>query len=366
MTQRDDLRSDPGTVGRQPRAKFVISVDTECDKGAGWLVRQPLAFRSSTFGIDECLEPVLRQFDAPCTYLISPEVIRDEASRQALERARAGGAELGCHLHGEFIEPERNDSTEDTQRMQSSYPPEIEEAKLRNLTELFAEHFGERPRSFRAGRFGIGGHSLRILSDLGYTVDSSVAPLSSWSDEGGKVSFYGCPDRPYHPSAADPLRRGRLPILEVPVTIGATPLSKLPAQLARQLAGSGGPGATALRILGRVSRRFRPTWLRPTWHSVEEMSHLMRSEQARLAGEAPVFVLMIHNVEAVAGCSPYNRTPEEAAAFLERLRGILDYAASFPVDFVGLSAVGDAAGNGRPSDGPSAAPVAVGPETLFR
>ena len=324
---------------RSPRAQLVVSIDTECDKGAGWRVRQPLDFRSVTSGIGDVLEPLFRDLGAPATYLISPEVMRHAASREVLLRARAGGAELGCHLHGEFIEPGRDDATRDTLTMQSSYPRDVEAAKLRNLTALFEETFGERPSSFRAGRFGIGVHSLPILSGLGYRVDSSVAPLSSWRDRGGRVSFWGCPRRPYFPSEDDPLAPGGLPILEVPLTIGDTPLARIPRGLARRLAASGGSAARALAALGRLSRRLRPTWLRPTWHSVEDVSHLLAIAHERTKRAPPTLVRRIHNVEAIAGCSPYNRTSEDVAAFLARLRGILEHAAGLPVDFVPLSAV---------------------------
>ena len=153
--------SFPMPVHATPRAYLVVSIDCECDKGRAWRCQRPLSFSGIQRGIAERLEPLFRRHRAKATYLLSPEVLRDEASVTCL-RAVARNAELGTHLHGEHAEPFAFEP-EVTAAFQRDYAPEVERAKLASLTELFVAAFGARPRSFRAGRFGIGESTLGAL-----------------------------------------------------------------------------------------------------------------------------------------------------------------------------------------------------------
>lgn len=184
-----------------------ITIDTECDKGPGWLIQKPLKFRSTIDGIPNILEPIFQQFGAKATYFLSPEVIQNDECVSVLKDVQKSGAELGTHLHGEFIEPHTKLDTDATWEMQSTYTRDIEYQKIKNLTTLFKEKFGYDPTSFRAGRFGIGKNTLPILADLGYTIDSSVAPYCMWKDKGGFIEFFGVPTQPYHPDINDPKKK---------------------------------------------------------------------------------------------------------------------------------------------------------------
>jgi len=178
------------------RIYLCVSIDCECDKGPGWKTRKPLSFAAITSGIGERLQPLFRRYGAKPTYLLSPEVIRDPASVETLALI-ASECELGTHLHGEFAEPGAFEP-EVTSAFQCHYDRATEQEKLRGLTALFADAFLAKPRSFRAGRFGIGPHSLGILADLGYAVDSSVTPFKDWAQAGApEAAFRGAPTQPY-------------------------------------------------------------------------------------------------------------------------------------------------------------------------
>jgi peptidoglycan/xylan/chitin deacetylase (PgdA/CDA1 family) len=315
---------------------LAITIDTECDKGPGWRIRRPMTFHSVTHGVTHRLEPLFRELGSPATYLLSPEVMRDPASVEALLDAHRHGAELGTHLHGEFIDPQSDPEAPLTNMMQNMYSHEVEAAKLAELTRLFDEKFGFRPTSFRAGRFGIGKHSLTILSELGYTVDSSVVPFTEFRDKGGAVAFLGSPVLPYYPSRRDFLRHGDLPILEIPVTTGDTLWSSIPAPLLKTV-------PRFPRLWGvphkMFKQQFKTIWLRPTWSSVEQMKRVF-DEAVRRAGGAPAFlVMMFHNVEVEPALSPYAQDEHGVADYMARLRGILEYAASRGTHFTTLSAM---------------------------
>src|SRR4051812_1029875 len=129
------------------RAYLCVSIDTESDKGKGWRSRRPLSFEGITDGVVERLQPLFERFGAKATYLLSPEVIRDEES-VAVFRRISPSCELGTHLHGEFAEPGAYEPVR-TDHFQRHYAPDIERQKLTYLTDLFIRAFDHQPQSFR-------------------------------------------------------------------------------------------------------------------------------------------------------------------------------------------------------------------------
>jgi hypothetical protein len=307
-------------VTAAPRAFLCVSIDCECDKGPAWRTRRPLAFEGVHVGIAERLQPLFRRFGAKPTYLLSPELLRDAGCVERL--ASLDGCELGTHLHGELAEPGAFEP-DVTDAVQRDYPREVESAKLAWLTEAFRTAFGRAPRSFRAGRFGIGGNTVSILDELGYAVESSVTPHVDWSDVSPGLSFVGAPTQPYHPDATDPSRVGDARLLEVPVTI-------LPRRLAR------------VPLLGK---HIEHRWLRPTRSSGDALVAIAR-ETVEVEGRAhprrPVVLnAMFHNVEVVAGTSPYASTDDAAQRILGRVGTLLEYCREAGIACVGLGDVPD-------------------------
>jgi hypothetical protein len=298
------------------RVFLCVSIDCEHDKGPGWRSKKPLAFRGVHDGIARRLQPLFAGLGAKPTYLLSPEVIRDDACAEVL-RGLGDGCELGAHLHGEYAEPGAF-LPETSSALQRDYAPDVERAKLAYLTDLFAKAFGRKPRSFRAGRFGIGAHSMGILEELGYAVESSVTPHMDWSDVAPGLSFIGAPTQPYHPDPRDPARRGSSTLLEVPVTIRPRAAQKIPL----------------------VGRRIDPRWLRPTRARGAALVALAREEIAAAPGGEPVVLnAMFHNVEIVPDASPYAATEREARAILGRLGELLAFAKKEGIAVVGLGDV---------------------------
>ncbi len=217
------------------RILLAITVDTECDKGEKWKVTQPLSFLNTRVGIAENLQPVFDRHGVMATYLLSPEVMMDEES-VAFLRSVENRAELGTHLHSEFIGPDENLLSDNTDHYQSDFSSDTEREKLVNLTQIFIRTFGYRPRSFRAGRFGVSRDTLSFLQELGYLIDSSVTPDIMWKNtNGNSVNFHGAPYQPYFPSSRDFRKPGELKILEVPVSTINPKLMKLPPWMKRRI-----------------------------------------------------------------------------------------------------------------------------------
>jgi hypothetical protein len=315
------------------KARLAISLDTECDKGPHWRVRRPLTFRNVVEGVPERLAPLFERHGVRPTYLLSPEVLRDDGC-VALFRDLPG-AELGTHLHAEFIEPRAAMDAERTEAFQGELPPFVEYGKLLNLTALFCKRFGRAPTSFRAGRYGLGRRTLRFLEQLGYVVDSSVTPHAWWRSGKGGVSYLGAPDQPYHPSREDCRRPGAMRILEAPVTLVSRGWDMVPRALRLRIDPfERWQGA----LLNACRKPLRPAWLRPSFSGAEAMLEAT-DYLARRAGDRPIFLcMMFHTNEATAGASPYHATAEEVQRFLGELEAYLDaLRARFDVEPIGLS-----------------------------
>lgn len=329
-------RADASNTPNRATVRLLVTIDTECDKGPKWRVRQPLSFINILEGLPRRLQPVFEEHDIKPTYLLSPEVLADHDAA-ALMRSLRDKCDLGAHLHSEFIDPDPEPSSSKTNAVQCDLPPDVEYHKLANLTDLFERQIGFRPTAFRAGRFGIGRHTLPALERLGYRVDSSVTPNRWWWIERGRgVNFLGAPLQPYHPDPNDFRRTGDMHILEVPVTVTHPVWDRVPRALSRTLSPLSRWQTIALNKLGLNSARCQ--WLRPTYTSGAKMVAIVERAVLLARSETPVVCMMFHSNEATAGTSPYFDTPEAVDAFLGELSTFFELMRQrFDVQSVGLS-----------------------------
>lgn len=299
---------------------FCSSIDVECDKDAHWRVRRPLSCSNVPEGVERVLKPLQEHFSVKWTLLISPEVLEDEWAIGALFMLEQ--AELGTHLHCEFVEPQAEHDCERTDKPQSALPAELEREKLERLTEKFEERTGKRPVSFRAGRFGYSSRTWEYLRTLEYGVDSSVTPW--WKqrfEEGESHDHWGVRPEPYWLSPPEGPSDGGL--LEVPPTIANCALLRVPDKLL----GLARRNSWLKKGAQRIAGSSRPIWLRPVRSSAAEMMQLAEAVIDTWQGAGPpVLNMMFHSNELKAGMSPYCATAEDVSrlrksveAFLEKL-----------------------------------------------
>ena len=299
-----------------------ITIDTECDKEFDWKVKRPLSFDNTRNQIKSNLLPVFNEFGAIPTYLLSPEVIKDEESAEVF-KSFGNSVELGTHLHSEFIEPEANLDTDNTDLYQKDLTYEVEKRKLENLTNLFFDTFGYKPLSFRAGRYGISQRTFGILEKLGYKVDSSVTPDMQWKNKNkfkNSLNFFGAPYQPYYPDNDDFRKPGKMEILQSPVSVVNYKLSSLPSFLKRKIRLNN----RYQHILFNYLTNFnKPVMLRPTNNSLEKMialsNYLIKSNEA-----SHIFLcMMFHSNEYCIGASPYSMTKEKVKKNISNLERYL-------------------------------------------
>ncbi len=306
----------------------AVSIDTECDQGVQWRTLSPMKFTSVTDVIPNVLQKIFLKHGVMSTYLLSPEVLENPACVDVLKSLPH--VELGSHLHGEFVEPLRKPVGASISDFQAMYPPEIEAAKMANLTRLFEEKMGFKPTSFRAGRWGISPHSFKILEDLGYLVDSSVTPYFTWKFPNHILDYKTALDVPYFTSAENLLVQGKMRLLQVPVTI-VSHYGHMFNKSSPYLPGF------AKEILIKIPL-WRPMWLRPTYSDFNQMKHVIDTYISSHSDEQDIVLnMMFHSVEILPEENPYNFDQKRIGLFLNNMEKTFEYMHKRGVKFLGLS-----------------------------
>jgi hypothetical protein len=180
------------------------------------------------------------------------------------------------------------------------------------LTGAIERSFGARPTIFKAGRYGYGSNTGRVLAELGYEVDCSFVPHTDFSADGGP-DYRGVPDRPHW------LDNG---LLEIPLSVG----------FLGALAGVGPRadwlfdhrGAARLRVPGLLARSglVARSRLSPEGVPAEEQCRLI----AAMAGQGHrLFSLTYHSPSLAPGHTPYVRDEADLAAFLASIEQVLAF-----------------------------------------
>jgi hypothetical protein len=291
---------------------FIITVDTEGD--ALWSRPREISTHNARF---------LPRFQALCerygyrpVYLANYEMAMCDAfvefGRDVIAR-RAG--EIGMHLHA-WNSPPLLPLTDDDFHHQPfliEYPDAVMRQKIKRMTQLLQERFGQPIVSHRAGRFGFDGRYAAMLLEQGYRVDCSVTPGIDWSATpgapggGGGTNYHHFPDRPYFLRPCDISAPAHGGLLEVPVTIGTSRLFQHAPWAYRPPVIRG--------IAGRISPRH--SWLCPGENGLRGMLRAAHSARAR---GASCVELLLHSSELMPRGSPTFRT----AAAIERLYANLE------------------------------------------
>jgi len=298
----------------------IITIDVEPDDA--WTNHQNPSVRN----VHELtrLHDLLARHGARATLLTTQRVIDDAACRETLRRlVDEGGAEVGTHLHP-WETPPFLASQRDTRY--ATFPHELSisefEAKLSHLTESIARHF-DRPRSYRAGRWGFAAEHVGILERLGYIADTSVIPRVDWRSthgippsEGGRggADYRFAPRMIYRPAYEDPCIPGVARLVELPVTVEFT--RPVPAWMDRHF---GRLPELAHKVLRKVE------WVRPVWATPAEepLDRLMTLVDRAMAERRDLFNIAFHSSELMLDGSPTSRTQRDVDAMFDRLDRML-------------------------------------------
>jgi hypothetical protein len=220
---------------------------------------------------------------------------------------RSGACEIGAHLHP-WDSPPLVEQVTDENSYPGNLPFELEREKLIRLTHSIEENVGVRPRIYKAGRYGVGRATARILAELGYEIDASVVPGTDLTGQLGP-DFSHCRASPYW-FGRDPA------LLEIPLSIGYTGLFAESGTVAYRLTMN--ERLKALHVPGILARLglVERITLTPEGISFDEQRRLTR---ALLRKGHRVFSFAYHSPSLAPGNTPYVRSAADLGAFLRRI-----------------------------------------------
>lgn len=295
------------------------------------------------------LHAILGAYRAVPTYLLTYPVLQDAAIMAALRgRVARGQCAVGVQLHT-WVTPPFGEAPDVRNSFGSNLLPEHEEKKLLALMGLFRDRFGEPPKVFRAGRYGLGRHMAALLEQHGFLVDASLAPRTSFGDEGGP-DFSAHDFRPFWFG-----RSGKL--LELPLCRSIVGWGGGVAARAYRRLAAGQPPRALLPGLLAWSRCAERITLSPEGNDAVAAARLV---DALLARGQRVLALSLHSSSLVAGRNPYVRSRAELHAFYDALSAILDMLAGrHGVQFAGALDLPGMLAPDRPAPRPAAPALAV-------
>lgn len=117
--------------------------------------------------------------------MVDYPIVQDPAAVAILRRVvEDGRSAIGAQLHG-WVTPPHDTADAMTESFPGGLPVTVEAAKIDRLTDAIAAAFDIRPTAYRAGRYGIGPTTFRLLAERGYRIDSSIRARYDYAPQGG-------------------------------------------------------------------------------------------------------------------------------------------------------------------------------------
>lgn len=305
----------PPATGRDARfeqnfgQRVLLTVDTE--EEFDWNA----PFRADGYGLSHVR--AIAKFQQFCegigvvpVYLVDWPIATSELAQDIIGSAvRAGKAEIGVQLHP-WVNPPFKEEVNSRNSFAGNLPPDLEREKFKRLRDAIEKGFDTVPRIYRAGRYGLGPETAKILSETGIAIDTSVRANYDYSAGHG-------PDYSRHPLTpywTDSDRK----LLELPITtVFWGMLRRQGAQifpLTQKIPRLGG-------ILSRLGMLERIA-LTPEGVSKEEA---LRGIDMALDDGLPVLVLSFHSPSLAPGHTPYVRTEDDLDTLYDWLRSVYGY-----------------------------------------
>jgi hypothetical protein len=303
------------------KTAFIITVDTEGDDL--WARPREITTRNARY---------LPRFQSLCErFLFKPVYLSNyemaisdvfvEFARDALAR---GAGEIGMHLHA-WNSPPLEPLTSDDFRYQPyliEYPDRVMKEKIKTLTGLLEQRFGQKMVSHRAGRWAFDARYAAMLIEEGYRVDCSVTPGVDWRrnpGDGGGSDYTAFPDRPYFLSPSDISVPSGAGLLEVPMTIRSSRLYR------------SARWAYRIPLLRRAANRVSPAprWLSPVQPALRaplgrNLHAMLQAARDAKAEGAPHMEFMLHSSELMPGGSPAFRNATDIERLYENLEVLFE------------------------------------------
>jgi hypothetical protein len=318
--------------------RFTVFVDTEeeFDWGA------PLRRDARATGHIAAMPKAHARFAAhgvPLTWLIDYPIVDCPRSVDILRELTGDGrSAIGTQLHP-WVNPPFDEELVPRNSFAGNLAPALELQKLGLLTDAIAGAFGARPQVYRAGRYGIGPHTLTALATLGYRVDTSMRSSYDYSVEDGP-DFTAVSNHAFRTGPGDA-------IVELPLTtIFTGSLRRGGAALHRRV-GRVPHGRGLVSRLGLLSRVALTPEDMPIGEALEAV-RVAVGEGLRLLN------FSFHSPSIEPGHTPYVRDTADLAAFWHWWDAIFALLVQRGVAPAGLGEIIDAACGAGPTSASAA------------
>jgi len=269
-------------------------------------------------------QAIFAEFGIVPTYVVDYPVAADAGAAAILRDYRDRGAcEIGAHCHP-WVNPPEDETVTPYASYAGNLPADLEHRKLATLTRTITDAFGQHPRIYKAGRYGLGPNTPAILRTLGYIVDASIVPHTSFAADGGPDFTAAHPGPHALPGTQD--------VLALPLSTGfAGVLRRYGPSL---FVHARSPWARRLRVPGILARarlleRIRLT---PEGITLPEQRRLTR---CLLNDGMHVLSYSYHSPSLAPGNTPYVRGKLDLQRFLDDMRRYFAYVID---DLGGLAA----------------------------
>jgi hypothetical protein len=292
--------------------RFWVTIDTEEDFDWSKPFSRIHHGLASLAKLGECQNWFVARGVSPIYLVDWPVIEQADAAAELRSYVAQGAAEVGAQLHP-WVTPPFEEVVNSRNSYTGNLPEDLQRAKLIALRDRITAAIGTAPLSYRAGRYGLGTATSRILSELGFACDTSVR--SGFDYRGGDGPDYRhMPLVPYWACEAPDL-------LEVPLT---TVFLGLLAQ-----AGQGERAYHLLSRMGGLSRslaaRFKLAERVALTPEGIPADRACAAIDRALALGLPLLNFSFHSPSLEPGHTPYVRTAADLAEFYKWWDVVLDH-----------------------------------------
>lgn len=312
----------PAAFGR----RFLVTVDVEEEFDWSRPFSREARSVTAVAALPAMHQRLARGGIAPLYFVDHPVAADPAASAIVAALLSPGGAEAGAQLHP-WVNPPYGEPVDGAASFAGNLSITREAAKIEALAEAITRHLGIAPRAFRAGRYGLGPHTLDLLAQRGFVVDSSMRARHDYRPQGG-ADF----------SAVSPAAfRPRPGLVELPLTSIYTGRWRRAGPSLHRLGGMVPRGRGLLARSGLVSRvPLTPEGV-PATEAVAAIAAAAEDDERLL-------VLSFHSPSLVPGNTPYVRDAADLSAFHDWWERILPALADHGYAPASLSQILAAAG----------------------
>lgn len=259
------------------------------------------------------VQSIFDRFGITPVYVVDYPIVSDPDGYTLLREIHSSGRCLiGAHLHP-WVSPPYDEVVSRYNSFPGNLSAALEAKKLEVLCERIEERFGQRPTIYKAGRYGVGPHTVQTLLAQGFEADLSVCPYMDYSKEGG-------PD--FSRNSFVPYWINRSSLLELPLTVGFSgALRRWGTSLHRLASSRLLAPCRAVGILARL-KLVNKVWLSPEGYLSTEHIQLTKD---MFADGVRVFSFAFHSPSVEPGHTPYVTSQKDLDNFLRRCEQYFDF-----------------------------------------